>query len=110
VSTGGLLLILMCLATGITQAQETPGQRLFAKHCAECHADAVGTPGTQRLGWNRGAAYAVLEKRKDLSAEYIKVIVRRGLIEMPPFRPTEISDLELAQLSAYLAKRPARSR
>ena len=45
----------------------------------------------------------MLEKRKDLSAEYVRAIVRRGLFEMPPFRPSEITDQELAQLSAYLA-------
>jgi mono/diheme cytochrome c family protein len=85
------------------QAAEPPGKHLFDKHCAECHAPGDGHPGTQRLRWSRGEASSVLERRKDLGADYIKAIVRRGLFEMPPFRPTEISEEELAQLSAYLA-------
>jgi mono/diheme cytochrome c family protein len=41
-----------------------------------------------------------------LSADYVRLVVRRGLEEMPPFRPSEISDSELAELGAYLAKTP----
>ena len=48
---------------------------------------------------------ALLEQRKDLTADYVRVIVRRGLFEMPPFRPSEISDQDLSQLSLYLAGR-----
>jgi hypothetical protein len=45
-----------------------------------------------------------LEKRKDLSAGYIRSVVRNGLFEMPPFRPTEITDAQLTELANYLAK------
>jgi mono/diheme cytochrome c family protein len=102
----GLLTIAACEA----RADDTSGKRIFDTHCAECHADGFGHPGTQRLGWNRGDPYAVLTTRKDLSADYIKQVVRRGLVEMPPFRPSEITDAELAQLSAYLAGKPAKAR
>jgi (+)-pinoresinol hydroxylase len=91
-----------------TQAAEPPaqppGKASFDKHCAECHAPGPGHPGTQRLAWSRGERFALLEQRKDLSADYVRAIVRRGLFEMPPFRPTEISDRELDELSNYLAK------
>ena len=87
----------------------TEGKRLFDRHCAECHAAGFGHPGTQQLGWTRGADRAVLEQRSDLPAAYISLIVRNGLQEMPAFRPTEINDAELRQLADYLA-RPRKSR
>jgi mono/diheme cytochrome c family protein len=93
------------LFAGIAQAAEPPpGKALFDRYCAECHAPGFGHPGTQRLGWSKGERFAVLEQRKDLSADYVRAIVRRGLFEMPPFRPSEISDKELGELSAYLAR------
>jgi mono/diheme cytochrome c family protein len=89
-------------------ADDSSGKRIFDSHCAECHAAGFGHPGTQRLGWLRGERYAVLTERTDLSADYVRLVVRRGLQEMPPFRPSEISDLQLAELGAYLTKtRPA---
>jgi mono/diheme cytochrome c family protein len=99
------LLSIAALCSLGAHAAESPGKQLFDRHCAECHAPGHGHPGTQRLAWSRGEAAAVLEQRKDLSADYIKAIVRRGLYEMPPFRPSELSERELSQLSAYLARR-----
>jgi (+)-pinoresinol hydroxylase len=92
------------LIVASAHAAEPRGKALFEKHCAECHAPGPGHPGTQRLGWNRGERAAVLERRKDLSAEYVRAIVRRGLFEMPPFRPTELSESELVEIGAYLAR------
>ena len=86
-------------------AQPPPGKKVFDRYCAECHASGYGHPGTQRLGWSRGEGSALLEQRKDLTADYVRAIVRRGLFEMPPFRPSEISDQDLSQLSLYLARR-----
>jgi mono/diheme cytochrome c family protein len=101
---------LLALASFEASAAEVAaGQRVFERHCAECHAPGIGHPGTQQLGWTRGADRAVLEQRSDLPAAYISVIVRNGLMEMPAFRPTEINDAELRQLAAYLA-RPRKSR
>jgi mono/diheme cytochrome c family protein len=88
-----------------TAAAAPPGKAVFDRWCAECHAPGHGHPGTQQLGWTRGEKLAVLEQRKDLVPDYVKLVVRRGLVEMPPYRPTEISDAELAQLAAYLAKK-----
>jgi mono/diheme cytochrome c family protein len=106
-----MLIGMMALGACDVQAQEPPGKLVFAQHCAECHADGIGHPGTQRLGWSRGEKFSVLEKRTDLNADYIKLIVRRGLLEMPAFRPSEISDADLVELDSYLAKkRPGGSR
>jgi (+)-pinoresinol hydroxylase len=91
-------------------ADVPPGKQIFDRHCAACHAAGVGTPGTQQLGWTRGKEFALLEERKDLQADYVRFVVRHGLLEMPPFRPTEIDDAQLGQLASYLAKSGRRSK
>ncbi len=64
----------------------------------------VEHPGTFQLNATRGADYAVLEAREDLTADYVKYIVRNGLNGMPPFKPTVITDSELDELAGYLGK------
>ena len=98
-----IVLVLAGASFTASAAEAPPGKRIFDRHCAACHAAGVGTPGTQQLGWTRGKEFAVLEERKDLQADYVRFVVRHGLLEMPPFRPTEIDDAELAQLVDYLA-------
>lgn len=77
----------------------------FARQCAYCHAPGIEHPGTMQLGATRGEDFAVLAEREDLTADYVKYIVRNGLNGMPPFTPTTLSDAELDMLAAYLAKR-----
>jgi (+)-pinoresinol hydroxylase len=104
-------IFLLALAGSEAMAADVPeGKRIYDRHCAECHAPGVGRPGTQQLGWTRGEDRAVLEKRRDLAVDYISFVVRNGLLEMPPFRPTEISDAELRQLAEYLAASGKKSR
>jgi mono/diheme cytochrome c family protein len=96
----------VCLAFISSQAiaaDVPPGKALFDRHCAECHAPGFGHPGTQQLGWTRGADRAVLEQRKDLAPAYVSAIVRNGLMEMPAFRPAEITDASLKLLAEYVA-------
>jgi mono/diheme cytochrome c family protein len=45
----------------------------------------------------------LLEERTDLTAPVLKVFVRNGSFSMPPFRPTELTDAEIADIAAYLA-------
>jgi (+)-pinoresinol hydroxylase len=49
---------------------------------------------------------AVLLERSDLSAQAVAVFVRQGVLQMAPFRKTEITDEQLAALSDYVASRP----
>jgi mono/diheme cytochrome c family protein len=96
-------------------ARQRRGQEVFEQRCAACHAavpkDMIGPPymppmpGTQALQARyKGAKPAELEQRTDLTAEFVKAIVRGGLNSMPFFRPTELSDDDLAALSAYLTR------
>jgi hypothetical protein len=61
--------------------------------------------GTQALQARyKGAKPAELEQRTDLTFDFVKAIVRNGLNSMPFFRPTELSNDDLAALGAYLAR------
>lgn len=105
-----ILAVLASACSVAAAADAPPGKQIFDRHCAACHAADVGTPGTQQLGWTRGKEFALLEQRRDLQPDYVRFVVRHGLFEMPPFRPTEIDDVQLAQLADYLAKRGRRSK
>ncbi len=86
-------------------ASELPGKAVFDRNCAACHAPGPAHAGTLRLAQLHGAARSVLEQRTDLTPEYIRVIVRRGLIEMPPWRATELDDAALEQIVQYLTRK-----
>jgi mono/diheme cytochrome c family protein len=79
------------------------GEAVFANNCASCHAEGLDRPGTMNLTDKYDAERGPLANRDDLSAEYVKVIVRNGLRLMPAFRPTEITDRQLDDLAAYLS-------
>ena len=65
-------------------------------------------PGTQALQARfRGELPAPLAQRTDLTPDYIEAVVRDGLRSMPFFRPTEVSDDDLAALVAYLTREHA---
>lgn len=109
-----LSLALLTLAAASAQAAQPapdsapaaphPGKVLFDRWCAECHAPGHGHPGTQQLERVRGATLAVLEQRRDLTPAVVRVFVRNGMNAMPAYRPSEISDAELEQIGAYLAR------
>lgn len=100
----GLTLILSLAVGRVVSADTPPGKAIFDRNCATCHARGPGHPGTQRLAELRGSTKAVLEDRTDLDPAYIRVVVRQGLLEMPPWRPSEIDDTALSQLAQYLAR------
>ncbi len=102
-----LVIVLVLVSFDAAAADVESGRRLFEQHCSECHGPGPGHPGTQRLGWTRGEARSQLERRTDLKAEYITAVVRNGLLEMPPFRPAQINDTELQEITGYLT-RPGR--
>lgn len=95
-------------------AQETPaataapehvrsGEALFNYWCLPCHGAGPGHAGTQRLGRRLGEARSVLLQRHNLTADYVRHVVRNGFQMMPPFRFTEISAAELDNIAAYVS-------
>ncbi|MBZ5501287.1 MAG: cytochrome c [Acidobacteriia bacterium] len=81
------------------------GRQVYQKWCLPCHGDGVGKPGTDALAEHyKGQKPAVLEQRSDLTPEMIRQFVRHGVLFMPSFRKTEITDADLAAISSYLTR------
>ena len=119
--TGAVAVLALAIAA-TAMAQQSAVQRGNAKFqhsCAPCHAAGVGDdghvmlPGTDALRIKyKGAAPpvpALLEERTDLTAPALKAFVRNGSFSMPPFRPTELTDTEIADIAAYIADKAKRS-
>jgi mono/diheme cytochrome c family protein len=96
----------LAMLISMAQAADKPsGQAVYEHWCAPCHAPGPGHPGTQSLQVKYGGKTpAVLLERTDLSPQAVAVFVRQGVLLMAPFRKTEISDAELAALTAYVAQ------
>ena len=89
--------------TGPTAPELVQGRAVYGHWCAPCHAADRALAGTMSLQAKyEGSVPAVLEDRTDLSAPVIRHFVRNGVAWMPPFRPTEIGEADLAALTAYL--------
>jgi len=103
VAIGGVAGAQQATRTGPTAPALAHGRDVFAHWCAPCHAAGPRLAGKMSLQAKyQGRVPAALEDRTDLSAPVIGVFVRNGVAWMPPFRPTEISNDDLAALSAYL--------
>jgi (+)-pinoresinol hydroxylase len=85
------------------EAQIEQGHKVYDKWCYPCHGVGSDKPGTNSLA-QRGQKPAVLEERTDLTAPMIKTFVRHGVLFMPMFRKTEVSDAELDAIAAYLTR------
>ncbi len=112
-----LVAILWVAATASANAQDASavqrGNIKFQRTCAPCHGAGPGNdgraalPGTDALQLKyKGTLPALLEARTDLTADVLKVYVRRGSWSMPPFRKTELTDAEIKDIAAYLATSP----
>ena len=107
------LLAVLCQTTlaapADEQAQKVVGKRVFDQWCAGCHAVGPRMPGTASLAAKYGDSMpAALEERDNLNPALVRYFVRNGILIMPPFRKTEITDAELDALGAYLTRTPVR--
>ncbi len=100
----GLLLAVAGFAHG-AESDLKAGKATFDKWCGICHGDGRYMGGTNGLKSKyKDEKPALLEKRTDLPVAVVKVFVRNGVGIMAPFRKTEITDIELENLAAYLAR------
>lgn len=103
------LLVALSLSTAVPalaapdQDQIEKGHKVYDKWCFPCHGTGLGKPGTDALA-ARGQKPAVLEERTDLTGPVIKTFVRHGVLFMPMFRKTEVSDADLDAIVAYLTR------
>ena len=99
---GGLLFATVVGISAQASADEyEEGRELYRFYCSHCHNPGEGHPGTQMLASKKGVEQSVIREQQ-LPAEYIRTVVRRGLLEMAPFRPTEFDDTQLGELIKYL--------
>jgi mono/diheme cytochrome c family protein len=85
-------------------AESSTGQALYSTKCGICH-DAGGMyPGYEALR-HSGQRESVLSKRTDLKADFIKLVAREGIGQMPPLTPTYVDDRELDAIAFYLEQR-----
>jgi mono/diheme cytochrome c family protein len=84
------------------------GEAVYMRWCRHCHSAGRGNPGTDSLQVKYGGRVpAVLLDRTDLDAAAVKMFVRQGVLSMPPFRKTEITEAELAALGDYVSRKRA---
>jgi mono/diheme cytochrome c family protein len=101
----------LCLIIAVCAAVQRPamaadagmGQAKFIEICAMCHR--AGGMGTGILARRAGdTSKGLLESRTDLSAVFIRTVVRTGIGNMPRISRGEASDPTLNEIAEYLAK------
>jgi len=104
-----LVALTVALAPQAAAAQESVterGRQVYDKWCTPCHGAGEGKPGTiSAAALYKGTKPAVLAERTDLTPAGIKMAVRSGVFVMPRFRKTEVTDVELDAIVAYLTRR-----
>jgi mono/diheme cytochrome c family protein len=93
--------ILFSCATTPARADDV-GKLAFKARCSKCHGES-GT-GTFMLARRLGKEKALLESRLDLTPEFIRHVVRNGIVSMPALTRIEVTDDELRAISNYLTK------
>ena len=83
------------------------GKVLFEVHCGYCHL--VGGMGTnlltkQRMMMGETPDKGLLVNRTDLTADYVKSVVRIGKGAMPAQTKVDVTEAELEAVSKYLGK------
>ncbi|MFO1505009.1 MAG: cytochrome c [Steroidobacteraceae bacterium] len=84
------------------RSSSSDDEALFVEKCSMCHRQ-LGM-GTVSLARRVPPDRAMLEKRTDLTADYVKVVARHGLVNMPRISRGEVSDAQLDRIARYLAR------
>ncbi len=79
-----------------------PGAEAFRLECAMCHRGF--STGVIMLERRLDKDSAILEQRTDLTVDYIRAVVRNGLVNMPAFSKVELTDEELDEIAAFLTR------
>jgi mono/diheme cytochrome c family protein len=77
-----------------------PGERLYLEKCAMCHGP--GGMGTGLLA--RRTEQPLLEKRTDLTVDYVVQAARMGIGNMPVIPRGEVSDADMDLIAKHLAR------
>lgn len=111
-SIGAVLAVLAAADAGAQEAARgektaphlEEGKEAFKVWCSPCHAPNPRLAGTLALQTKyEGRIPAALEDRTDLTPALVEYFVRNGVAWMAPFRPTELTDAQVAAIGAYLS-------
>jgi mono/diheme cytochrome c family protein len=95
------------MAAGNRLAVSGSGEAIFSNRCGSCHlAGGMGTNllTKQMMMAKRPPTNGMLTNRKDLTADYVKSVVRQGKMAMPRLSRVEVTDSELEAIASYLGK------
>jgi cytochrome c5 len=97
------LACLLTIVVGAAHATESvDGKQAFNARCQKCHGES-GT-ATFMLARRIGKEKAPLESRSDLAPEFIRHVVRNGIVSMPAITRVEVTDAELRAITQYLTR------
>jgi len=102
---------LVCASTAVHAADPPDatlerGRAAFTHRCGMCHRE--GGTGTFILARRLGKGESLLEQRTNLQADYIRHVVRWGLVNMPRMSRVELPEADLDAVVAYLTARNPR--
>lgn len=83
-------------------ARQTTGMKYFLARCGYCHLE--GETGTLMLTRRLGEENALLQKRSNLDPNYVRSVVRTGILSMPALTRVEVTDDELDAIVDYLTR------
>jgi mono/diheme cytochrome c family protein len=95
------------LGSGNRLAVTGSGEAIYSNRCGSCHlAGGMGTNllTKQMMLANRPPADGMLANRNDLTADYVRSVVRQGKMAMPRLSRVEVTDSELEAIASYLGK------
>jgi mono/diheme cytochrome c family protein len=79
------------------------GKTLFTSRCGMCH-QTIGMAVNILARRPNDPSKGFLEDRKDLTATFVRTVVRSGIANMPRMSRGEVSDPELAAIANYLSQ------
>ena len=83
------------------------GEALYRNHCGQCHLPwGMGTNmlTAQRAAQGLPPESGLLANRDDLTADYVRTVVRHGTPSMPPLTRVQVTDQELDAIADWLAR------
>ncbi len=80
----------------------SPDEAVFRARCGYCHLE-MGF-GTLTLMKAQGPVKALLANRTDLEGDYVRAVVRSGLLGMPAITRAEVTDGEHDAIVRYLTR------
>ncbi|HYM36574.1 MAG TPA: cytochrome c [Steroidobacteraceae bacterium] len=97
--------LLLCISAANAEeltTRQQEGKKLFEATCNFCHNPRGWA--ADRLRMRLDESRVVIAERTDLDRDYIRFVVRNGLVNMPAYTPTDLSDIQIQLVADYLTR------